>query len=153
MGAREYFERLRDDSSELAKRAEKVQELRAQLGSHGHKYGSTGGVSNPDAMAAVDRIIEVEQELAKDQARHDLELEQACAILYGWSGRGGLARERGSVDADIICCHFLQGMSYKQIATELAKPNSANPESWCRQRASRALKYIDSVGADALADS
>lgn len=153
VGARGYFERLRDNGRELEERKTKVQETRAQLGSRGARYGTIGSSGNHDATAAVDRVIEAEQALAIDQARHDLELEQACAILYGWSGRGGLARERGSVDADIICCHFLQGMSYKQIATELAKPNSANPESWCRQRASRALKYIDSVGADALADS
>lgn len=153
MGARGYFERLRDNSAELAKRHERAQELRAQLGSHSHRYGSTGGGGNHDSTGAVDYIIEFERALERDQARHDLELEQACAILYGRSGRGGLARERCIVDADIICCHYLQGLTYAEIASELAKPDSESPESWCRQRASRALRFIDAIGADTLADS
>lgn len=153
MGARGYFERLRDDGRELEERKAKVQEMRAQLGSRGVRYGSVGGSGNHDAMAAVNHVIEAEQRLAIDQARHNLEIEQACAILYGRSGRGGLARERGSVDADIICCHYLQRMTYAEIADSIAKPDSESPVSWCRQRASRALKFIDSVGADALADS
>lgn len=152
MGAREYFERLRDDGAELEKRAAKVREMRAQLGSHAIRYGSTGGGSH-DATAAVDHVIEAEQALEVDQARYELELDQATSILYGRSGRGGLARERGSTDADIICCHYLQGMTYAEIASEVAKPDSASPESWCRQRAARALRCIDAVGADVLADS
>ena len=140
VGARGYFERLRDNGRELEERKTKVQEMRAQLGSRGARYGTIGSSGNHDATAAVDRVIEAEQALAIDQARHDLELEQACAILYGRSGRGGLARERGTTDADIICC-------------SISKPDSDSPVSWCRQRASRALRFIDSVGADVLADS
>lgn len=153
MGARGYFERLRDDGRELEERKAKVREMRAQLGSRGVRYGSIGGSGNHDAMVAVNHVIEAEQALAIDQARHELELRQACAILYGRSGRGGLAKERSSVDADIICCHYLQHMTYAEIAADIAKPESDSPVSWCRQRASRALRFIDSVGADALADS
>ena len=153
VGARGYFERLRDNGRELEERKTKVQEMRAQLGSRGARYGTIGSSGNHDATAAVDRVIEAEQALAIDQARHDLELEQACAILYGRSGRGGLAKARRSVDADILCCHYLQGMSYAEIADEIAKPDSSDPVHWCTMRARRALDYIDTVGMHNLQDS
>ena len=44
-------------------------------------------------------------------------------------------------------------MTYAEIADSISKPDSDSPVSWCRQRASRALRFIDSVGADVLADS
>lgn len=153
MVARGYFERLRDDSAELDERRAKVLELRARLGVSGHRYGSIGGSGARDASAPIDRIIEMERELESDQARHDLEVEQATSILYGRSGHGGLARARSLVDADIICCHYLQGMAYAEIASALELPESSNPAGWCRVRAHRALAYVDEVGVDVLADS
>ena len=153
MGAREYFERIRDDGRDLARRRLRAQEMREQLGSHGQRYGSVGGGGSHDATGALTHVIAYEEEIERDEVLHLIEVGQATEILYGRSGRGGLAKRRGSVDADIICCHYLQGMTYAAIAEDVARPESDSPVDWCRQRAHRALGYIDRVGVATLTDS
>lgn len=154
MRAREYFERLLDVELELQARRRKAQSMRETLGSKsGTSTGSIGGTGKTDGMADVDHVIEYEMEIERDQAKHDLELSYATDVLYGRSGRGGLAKARRSVDADILCCHYLQGMSYAEIADEIAKPDSNDPVHWCIMRARRALDYIDTVGMHNLSNS
>ena len=154
MTARDYFTRLSDEVGELEKRKAKVRELREQIGIKGQSFGSIGGYgSNHNAMGPVDYVVDLERQIELDQARLDLELEYATTILYGRSGRGGLARERSTLDADIICCHYLQNMTYGEIAASIARPESRDPVHWCMMRAHRALAFIDRIGAATLADS
>ena len=153
MGAREYFERLMDDGAEIESRKLRAHEMRAQLGSHSQQYGSVGGGGGYDAARALTNVIAYEVELERDVARHKIELEEATRILYGRSGRGGLAKARNSTDADIICCHYLQLMKWPDIAENIVKPESASPGDWCRMRAMRAFKFIDRTGMNILADS
>ena len=154
MTAREYFVRLSDEVRELEKRKADAREMREQIGVKGQSFGSIGsGGSAKNAMGPVDRVVDVERQIELDQAKLDLELEQATTILYGRSGRGGLAKERGSTTADIICCHYLQLMTYAEIAKSVDLPKSRDPVHWCMMRAHRALEYIDRIGAATLADS
>lgn len=154
MRAREYFERLLDVEKELKARRRKVKSMRETLGTQsGSAAGSIGGTGKTDGMAEVDHVIEYEMELERDQVKHNLELSHATDVLYGRSGRGGLAKARRSVDADILCCHYLQGMTYAEIADEITKPDSDDPVHWCIMRATRALEYIDKVGMHTLSNS
>ena len=153
MTAIEWFEWLRLDVIELAERKRKVEEARESLGSCGKQLGSVGGGGSHDVTAQVDAVIEQERALEADMAKHDMQLERATDILYGRSGRGGLAKARSSLDADILCCHYLHDMGWADIARDIVNPDTDYPVQWCRQRAMRALRYIDLVGMETLADS
>ena len=88
MGAREWFEHIRDESEQLDKRKHELDEERAALGPKGQTLGSIGGGGNADGMADVDALILREQAYDLDRARLDAEIEQATNVLYGMSGRG-----------------------------------------------------------------
>ena len=144
MGAREWFEHIREESEQLDKRKHELDEERATLGPKGQTLGSIGGGGNTDGMADVDALILRGQAYDLDRAKLDAEIEQATDVLYGVSGRGGLASIRGTNDADILCCHYLQGMTYAEIAKRLMDDERC--AHLCTVRAMRALVYIDRVG-------
>lgn len=150
MEVRDWFELLRMRSIELDKRKAELEGERAALGPRGVTLGSIGSAGHADGMASVDALIERELEYDRDRAEHDLDLRRATHALYGRDGRGGLARARSMIDADILCCHYLQGMTYAQIADGLADSRDATATHWCTMRAMRALAYMDRVGLDYL---
>lgn len=154
MGARGWYERLRLDGIELEERKAKVAQEREALGSTGNALeGSVSGGGNRDAMAQVDACMDHECKLAQDVARHDLELEQATNVLYGTSGRGGLAKATSTAEADCICGYYLMLMSWSEVAEEVGCSDKSWPKQWAHRRAMAGLRHIDQIGRDALADS
>lgn len=154
MTAKELFEhaqRLALHTHELELR---IEEARTQAGPHGQQLGSIGGSGGGDPMRPIDNIVDAgaAEELDRLKVRRDAMFERCTAILYGHDGRGGLAKARCTIDADILCCHYLGCMSWRQIAHEVIKPDSEEPRRWCMMRARRALDYIDRVGVDYLSD-
>lgn len=155
MAAIEWFEEI----PALRKRVEDltiaIESARASAGPHGQSMGSIGGGGKRDALAGIDRLIDSDATLELRRTRALLAYRAAYAlwVLYGISGRGGLAKAKGSVDADILCCHYLQGMGWAEIAREIVKPDTEYPTQWCRSRARTACRYIDRVGMSALAES
>ena len=115
------------------------------------------GTSDPDRMTGAAlvsiQIGKLKAELPRVERRLEARMERATNILYGKSGRGGLAKAKGATDADIICCHYLEGMGWAEIAKEIVRKETDYPTQWCRQRALRAFAYMDRVGMDVLADS
>ena len=155
MSALEWFE-------ETAALARRVEGLKADIESayvatqpHGQLMGSIGANGRRDAMAPIDRIIDSDAKIELDrcEARLRHRLEYGTRGLYGSSGRGGLARARGYDDADILCCHYLQGMGWADIAREIVRYDTDKPSHWCQMRARRACEYIDRIGMDSLASS
>lgn len=155
MAALEWFESI----TRLQKRVDDLQDCVASAyayaGPHGQQMGSVGGGGGHDAMAGIDSLIDTNALVELDRAKAELErrLERASNVLYGKSGRGGLAKASCSDDADILCCHYLQGMGWAEIAKEIVKPCVEYPDKWCRMRAVRACRKIDRIGMDSLADS
>ncbi len=43
-------------------------------------------------------------------------IEEACELLYGQDGRGGLAKLKGTRYADAICMGYLQAQEWAEIA-------------------------------------
>ena len=155
MRARDLFESLRADVLEMVKLEREIERIETQAGPHGRSSSSIGGSPNPDKLRGIDRLVDIglREELEKLRAKVNPDIEAATDVLYGRSGRGGLAKARSSVDADILCAYYLQGMSWPQVATLLSGFSSSKPSAWARTRAARALEAIDRLGADRLANS
>lgn len=156
MEALVWFQRIEALRQEVAELDNQIEEARASAGPHGQWLGSIGGDGGrTDALAGIDRIIDADLVAKRDRMRERLEkqLERATDVLYGKSGRGGLAKARSTTDADILCCHYLQGMGWAQIARDIVRRDTEHPKQWCRMRAVRACAYIDSVGVDKLSES
>lgn len=155
MAALEWFESIRDLQKRVTRLEGSIEAAYAAAGPHGQRMGSIGGGGRTDSLAAVDRIVDSDAMAELDRARGELlsRMDRATEVLYGRSGRGGLAKARSSADADILCCRYLQGMGWAEIAREIVRPSTGYPVQWCYQRALRACTYIDRVGMDALAES
>ena len=158
MSALDYFEGIARDRERLEKVKQDIAFLESRISAHSQGFGATShGSGDHDkvlrqALLSA-RIGELKAELPRLERKLERKLEHASRILYGTSGRGGLAKAKCTDDADILCCHYLQGMGWAKIAEQVVKPDTEWPTQWCMQRAKRAMNYIDRVGVDALLDS
>ena len=154
MAALEWFESIQALRGQVAGLDNAIEEAYASAGPKGQQMGSIGGNGGGDSFAGIDRIVDSGMVAERDRlkARLDHMLERATEVLYGKSGRGGLAKAKCSVDADILCCHYLQGMGWADIAREIVRKDTSSPSHWCQMRARRACAYIDRVGMDWLVE-
>ena len=155
MGARDLFEGILADVRRVAVLEGRIEEAVNAATPHRQGTSSGGGGGAGDPYAALDAVIDSDAMGELERARGELapRVERALDVLYGRSGRGGLAKARTSTDADILCCHYLQGMRWVDIARDITWTGSRWPDKWCRARAERALDAIDRIGMDVLADS
>ena len=158
MSALEWFESIRTDGERIEKIKQNLAMLESRIAPRSQGYEPMGhGGGSSDAMLGMAlvsiQIGKLKAELPRVERRLEARMERATNILYGKSGRGGLAKAKGTTDADIICCHYLQGMGWAEIAQEIVRKETDYPTQWCRQRALRAFAYMDRVGMDVLADS
>ena len=158
MPALEMFEDIARQRSRIEKAKLDIAELESRIVPHAQGFEPTGhGTSDPDRMTRA-AIISMQVGNLREliplmERRLEARIERATHVLYGRSGRGGLAKERCTMDADILCCHYLQGMRWVDVAAQIVKPDTDYPVQWCRQRAIRACTYIDRIGMDVLVDS
>lgn len=152
MAALEFFERIGELQERVERLERQVAEARESIGPSGQQLGSIGGSGARDAMAPVDAMVDREAEL--DVARGELwrTLDFASDVLYGRSGRGGLAKAASSVDADLLHWRYCVGESWTAIGTRL-NPETKHPKSWAQKRCMSALRKVDAIGMSVLADS
>ena len=152
MAALEFFESIADLQTHVDRLETRIAEARGSIGPSGQHLGSIGGGGNHDAMASVDALVDLESDL--DRARADLHtaLDYASDVLYGRSGRGGLAAAATTTDADLLHWRYCVGESWTAIGVRL-NPESKTPSEWARKRAGRALRKVDRFGMAVLADS
>lgn len=154
MSTRDWFEGIRYKVKALARMESDVEDARQRTGPRGQQFDSPGGRgAATDASAPILSLADMEADLDRLRAETNDEIERALDVLYGTSGRGGLAQARTSTDADCICGYYLMGMSWREVADEMVKPESRSAKDWCRMRACRAFAYMDRVGMDWLMDS
>lgn len=160
MTALEWFESIADERRRIDGIREQKALLESRLEPHGQALGATGHGGSSDKMFSLvlarmrlTDLQEFECKLPDMQRALEDRIGQALEVLYGKSGRGGLAKARSSTDADILCCYYLQGMGWAEIAREVVKPDTEWPRQWCRRRAMRALEFIDRTGIAKLANS
>lgn len=157
MAAHEWFESIEAEG----KRIQKVKESLAMLDSRiaprsqgfepmGHGGGSTDAMLGMAMVSA--RLTTLRRLLPELERRHEAKIKRATDVLYGRSGRGGLAKAACTDDADMLCFHYLQGESWASIGRRY-NPDASNLTVWCQRKAKQVCKQIDRIGMDALADS
>ena len=154
MAALEWFESIPRLQKRVDDLQDRVASAYASAGPHGQQMGSVGGGGKHDALAGIDSLIDTNAVAELDRAKAELEqtLERASNVLYGKSGRGGVAKALGTDEADMLCFHYLQGESWASIGRRF-EPDASNLTVWCQRKAKQACKQIDRIGMDALADS
>lgn len=153
MTAREYFEWIRADVIELAEMEERVAMLAESASSPRAQGEGPSGSGRAKSQPMADRSIDAERKLERMKAHLMPELDRASDVLYGRSGRGGVAKDCGSAEADSIFGYYLMGYTWREVADELVGPDSKDGAHWCRNRANSAFRYIDHTGMARLADS
>ena len=129
MLARDWFGELRWKVTCIAKVEEVIKAMRLKVGAHGQKFDAIGKGCGSDISVAAIAIAEAEIKLDEMRAKVEPEIETATAVLYGLSGRGGLAKQRCSADTDCILGYYVM--------------DSRDAEQWCKRRAYRALAALD----------
>ena len=151
--ARDWFGRVRDYLQDLEDEQDRIDDMRLQTGPRGQSLDKCGHGSRGDSDAALLAVMQAEEDLGRMRRRVNAEVAKALQVLYGKSGRGGLAKAKTSADADCICGHYLQLMTWPEVSDELVKPDSKDGPQWCKRRAHRALEFIDRYGFERLANS
>jgi hypothetical protein len=154
MTARELFSDARSQVVALEAIRREISALRAARGVTGRASGTfdnagggTGGI------CAGERLYDLEDREQRLGGIVSDTLEDLTCVLYGESGRGGVAGRLGSAAADCVCGYYLMAMTWPQVAAEMVRPESKDGAQWCRRRAYRALQLIDDVGFVKLCES
>lgn len=152
MLARDWFEEIRWQVLRVERAQADLEAMRLTLGAHGQKYEATGHGTVGDGVDAILAFVEAQTDLEIARIKLTAELERATDVLYGKSGRGGLAKVRCSADADCITGYYLLGYSWRQVAEEMVRPDSRDGAQWCKRRAYRALAALDGYDLQDLAE-
>ena len=157
MSAFEWFESIETEGKRIQKVKQSLALLDSRIAPHSQGFEPMGhGGGSSDAMLgmamASARLGALKRLLPTLERKHEAKLAYATDVLYGRSGRGGLARETSTDDADMLCFHYLQNESWASIARRY-EPETSNLTVWCKRRAKWACKQIDRIGMDTLADS
>ena len=142
MKAKEYFEGVRAEVVKTDMAREMLERMKEREGAKAQSYqagGSHGGACDP--MESVSRRIDFEGRLKQRIADAEESIDEACEILYGADGHGGLAKLKGTRYADAICMGYLQAQSWNEIAEVMQ-----GSVRWCHTLCDVGFAYIDSVG-------
>lgn len=142
MRAKEYFEGIRAEVVETERAREMLERMRAKESVKAQSYQEvTGnGCASGGSLAILQRI-DFEERLEKRISEAHGLIEDACALLYGSDGRGGLAKLKGARYADAICMGYLQAQPWEEVAEIMQ-----SSKQWCRKLCDVGFVYIDTVG-------
>lgn len=157
MAALDWFESILTEGERIEKIKQNLAMLESRLAPRSQGYEPMGhGGGSTDAMLGMAlvsaKLGELRQLLPLVERKHEDRIEYATQVLYGKSGRGGVAKALGTDDADMLCYHYLQGESWASIGRRF-EPDASNLTVWCQRKAKQVCKQIDRIGMDALADS
>jgi hypothetical protein len=157
MAALDWFESILAEGERIKKIKQNLAILDSRIAPHGQGFEPMGhGGGSSDAMLGMAmvsaKLAELRRLLPELERKHEAKLRQATEVLYGRSGRGGLARATCTDDADMLCFHYLQGESWASIGRRY-NPDASNLTVWCKRRAAWACRKIDEIGMEVLAES
>lgn len=142
MKAKEYFEGIRAEVVKTEQAREMLECMRAKEGAKAQSYQPSGGGGFcTDASLAIIHRIDFEKRLERRIADARKQIDEACEVLYGIDGRGGLAKLKGARYADAICMGYLQAQSWTEIAEIMQ-----SSVRWCHSLCDTGFAYIDRVG-------
>lgn len=157
MAALDWFESICTEGERIKKIKQNLAMLESRIAPRSQGYEPMGhGGGSSDAMLGMAmmsaRLGELRRLLPGLERKHEAKLEYATQVLYGKSGRGGVAKAIGTDEADMLRFHYLQGESWASIGRRF-EPDASNLTVWCQRKAKQVCKQIDRIGMDALADS
>lgn len=142
MRAKEYFEGIRAEVVSTDKAREMLERMKAREGAKAQSLQAGGSAGDAiDPMESVSRRIDFEGRLRQRIADAEAMIDEACIVLYGADGRGGLAKLKGAQYADAICMAYLQAEPWDEIADVMH-----SSVRWCHTLCDVGFAYIDSVG-------
>lgn len=142
MKAKDYFEGIRAEVVKTEKAREMLECMRAKEGAKAQSYQpSDGGGFCADASLAIIQRIDFENRLERRISDAREQIDEACEVLYGIDGRGGLAKLKGTRYADAICMGYLQAQPWADIAEIMQ-----GSVRWCHTLCDVGFAYIDEVG-------
>ena len=128
--------------------ASKMDEIREELTRRhsalvlqAQRYFESRTVGDLDPQHAMDEYIDAEREAECELADLQAQVDDALGILYGFHGRGGVAKLLGHKYADVLCWRFLQVRRWREIAADLGCS-----VRWAQEFANTALDWMDSTG-------
>lgn len=157
MAALDWFESINTEGERIEKIKQNLAMLESRIAPRSQGYEPMGhGGGSTDAMLGMAlvsaRLGELRRLLPLVERRYEDKLEYATQVLYGRSGRGGVAKALGTDEADMLRFHYLQGESWASIGRRF-EPDASNLTVWCQRKAKQVCKQIDRIGMESLADS
>lgn len=142
MLAKEYFEGVRAEVLETNEALEMLERMEAREGAKTQRYcKGVGGGEAADPMDNVTARIDFEGKLRQRIADAEGVMDEACTVLYGADGRGGLAKLKGTRYADAICMYYCNAQTWAEIADIMQCT-----DKWCRKLCEVGFAYIDREG-------
>lgn len=142
MKAKGYFENIRaevvkvDSARDMLERMRSREDVKAQ----GYEIGG-GSVADADASFSTLQRMDFEQRLKLRVLASQAMVDEACEVLYGKSGNGGLAKLKGSRYADAICMYYCQAETWADMADIMQCS-----KQWCRELCNAGFAFIDGIG-------
>lgn len=142
MKAKEYFEGIRAEVVKTDKARDMLERMKAKEGAKAQSYteGRGSGEVSDWSLSVLQRI-EFENRLHNRINEAQCMIDEACELLYGKDGRGGLAKLKGTRYADAICMGYLQAQPWNEIAEIMQ-----GSVRWCHTLCDVGFAYIDDVG-------
>lgn len=142
MLAREYFEGVRTWVLKTDRAREMLERMKAREGAKTQRYRENAGSGDAtDPMDSVMARIDFEGKLRQRIDDAEGMIDEACIVLYGADGRGGLAKLKGTRYADAICMYYCNAQTWAEIADVMQCS-----EKWCRKLCEVGFAYIDREG-------
>ena len=144
MQSQDWFEYIRSLVHEQQALRLRLEEADSQTAPKCQQYGSVGhGSGGGDASAPILKALEVREAYERKQLVLERLLEVGYSVLYGPDGMAGLAEGLDMAAADCICGHYLLGMTWREVADEMVRPESTDGPQWCKRKAYRAFAWMD----------
>ena len=150
----DWLESIRATLLDVEKLNQEAEQLEAKLlPGGGIAMGAIGSVAR-DRMDPACDAAELRHKADLLGVKLEAEMSRALEVIYGRSGRGGIAKARSYTDADILVGYYLQGLTWIRVATEMCDGYEGSyPAQWCRSRAMGTIACMERIGLEALADS
>lgn len=147
MTSRDFFDSVRDAALDAERTRRQLEAMESREGVKAQRYGASVQGGNHDVMAATDARIDRERAWANRIERDYAIIDEACAIIYGTDGRGGIASLLGNPTADAMYWRYCAAASWEGVAKAVSYSRS-----WCYQAVSVALDLVDALGVQRVKD-